>query len=314
MSIGSELGLLNGRLRVELDVFNQVTNNQIYADRVSLPGGAGWDFFPGVKGLYSRGVELSATGEVLRKEGLVWRISGNVTAMANRIRKPLDYHGLVNDEDKGNQPVGSWFAPPLEGVWNTRQEILDAGYPETSVSELLGMSRETEGNFWGKRVGNAFPNVFWGLSSTLEWRRFDISVLIRGEHGQKIYNALAESLHFGYLTNTSYYAIENAWAPDRPDNNFPRQAAALTLGNKYWYLQKGGFVRLQNLAIGYTFPVLKGKSARVFLSGQNLLLLTKYKGWDPEVSYYGQSIQQRGQDYGVYPRAMTLSLGIQLHL
>lgn len=314
MSIGSELGLLNGRLRVELDVFNQVTNNQIYADRVFLPGGAGWDFFPGVKGLYSRGVELSATGEVLRKEGLVWKISGNVTAMANRIRKPLDYHGLVKDEDKGNQPVGSWFASPLEGVWNTRQEILDAGYPERSVSELLGMSRETEGNFWGKRIGNAFPNVFWGLSSTLEWRRFDISVLIRGEHGQKIYNALAESLHVGYLTNTSYYAMENAWAPDRPDNNFPRQAAGFTLGNKYWYLQKGGFVRLQNLAIGYTFPVLKEKSARVFLSGQNLLLLTKYKGWDPEVSYYGQSIQQRGQDYGVYPRAMTLSLGVQLHL
>lgn len=314
MSIGSELGLLRGKLRVELDVFNQITNNQIYADRVNLPGGAGWEFFPGVKGLYSRGVELSAAGEVLRRKDLVWKVSGNFTAMANRIRKPLDYFGLVKEEDETNQPVGSWFASPLAGVWNTRQEILDAGYPGSSVPELLGMAREMPDAVWGKQIGSAFPNVFWGLSSTLEWHRFDFSMLIRGEHGQKIHNSVGESLHTGYLTNTSYYAMENAWAPDRPDNNVPRQGVLAPVANSFWYLQKAGFVRLQNLAIGYTLPVLKDRSMRVFLSGQNLILLTKYKGWDPEVSYYGQSIQQRGYDYGAYPRGMTLSMGVQLHL
>ena len=71
---------------------------------------------------------------------------------------------------------------------------------------------------------------------------------------------------------------------------------------------------MKNLEIGYIFPFLKEKNARVFLSGQNLILLTKYKGWDPEVSYYGQYIQQRGYDYGAYPRGMTLSMGVQLHL
>lgn len=314
MSIGGELGMLNGKLRVELDIFNQVTNNQLYEDRIPLPGGQSMEFNATVKGLYSRGIEISASGEVLRKKDLVWNVSGNFTAMANRIRKPLDFFGFAKDEDKTNQPVGSWFLPGVVGVWKTQQEILDAGYPEDRIPELLGRARESADAQWPKQRGSAFPNIFWGLSSTLEWRRFDVSLLIRGEHGQKIYNAADQLLHTGFLTNTTYYAMENAWAPDRPDNNFPRQGTDATSGNRFWYLQKGGFVRLQNVAIGYTFPVLKERSARVFLSGQNLLLLTKYKGWDPEVNYDGQSIQQRGIDYGSYPRAMTLSLGIQLHL
>ncbi|SEJ43482.1 TonB-dependent outer membrane receptor, SusC/RagA subfamily, signature region [Dyadobacter sp. SG02] len=314
MSIGSELGLLSGKLHVELDIFNQVTNNQAYSDQIRLPGGGGEFGYAGVKGLYSRGIELSATGEVLRRNDLSWKISGNLTAMANRIRKPLDFFGFLTDEDKTNQPVGSWFSPRLDGVWNTPQEILDAGYGENRVPELLGGSREAADAEWSKQIGSAFPNVFWGLSSMLEWRRFDVTMLIRGEHGQKIYNGADQVLHTGFVSNTTYYAAENAWAPDRPDNNFPRQWTLYGAQNRFWYLQKGSFVRLQNLAIGYTFPILKEKSARVFLSGQNLILLTKYKGWDPEVSHYGQSIQQRGYDYGAYPRAMTLSLGVQLHL
>ncbi len=314
MSLGSEIGLLHGKLHLELDIFNQITNNQAYLHRLMVPGRDELINYEVVKVLYSRGIELSATGEMLRKKDLIWKVSGNVTAMANRIRQPSDYFGIAQDEDKMNQPLGSWFAPPIAGVWNTEQEILDAGYPESRVVELLGTSRETADVTNSKQIGSAFPNVFWGLSSTLEYKRFDISVLIRGEHGQKIYNVADEILHSGIVSNTTYYAAENAWAPDRPDNNFPRQAASFMLGNKYWYLQKGGFVRLQNLSIGYTFPVLKEKNARVFLSGQNLILLTKYKGWDPEVSHYGQSIQQRGYDYGAYPRAMSLSLGVQLHL
>jgi len=314
MSVGSEMGLLNGRLHLELDIFNQITNNQAYLHRLMIPGRDELINYGGVEVLYSRGIEISATVEMLRRKDLIWKVSGNVTAMANRIRQPGDYFGMAKDEDKMNQPLGSWFAPPIAGVWNTPQEILDAGYPESRVVELLGTSREAADVTNSKQIGSAFPNVFWGLSSTLEYKRFDISVLIRGEHGQKIYNIADEILHAGFVSNTTYYTVENAWAPDRPDNDFPRQAKSLMLGNKYWYLQKGGFVRLQNLAIGYTFPVLKEESARVFVSGQNLILLTKYKGWDPEVSYYGQSIQQRGYDYGAYPRAMTLSLGVQLHL
>lgn len=314
MSIGSELSMLNGKLRVELDIFNQVTNNQVYEDRIYLPGGESIGFNSSVKGLYSHGIEISASGEVLRKKNLVWKVSGNFTAMANRIRKPLDFFGFAKDGDKTNQPVGSWFVPGVVGVWKTPQEILDAGYPESRVQELLGTTREPVGAEGPKQSGSAFPNVFWGLSSTLDWRRFDVSLLIRGEHGQKIYNSADQSLHAGFLTNTTYYTMEDAWAPDRPDNNFPRQGIDATSGNRFWYLQKGGFVRLQNLAIGYTLPILKERSVRVFLSGQNLISLTKYKGWDPEVSHYGQSIQQRGYDYGAYPRAMTLSLGVQLRL
>jgi hypothetical protein len=314
MSIGSELGLFHEKLQVELDIFNQVTNNQLYPITLFRPGGEVPAIYAGVKGLYSRGLELSATGELLRKKDLLWKVSGNFTVMANRIREPGDFFGIGNEKDKTNQPVGSWFQTSFIGVWNTPQEILDAGYPESRVPELLGMGRMSDNeDYLNKQTGSAFPNVLWGLSSTLRWRQFDVSLQIRGEHRQKIYNLGERYLHGAVLTNTTYYAMEKAWAPDRPYNNVPRQGAEYFNEAEPFYLQKGGFLRLQNVTIGYTIPVLKEKSARVFLSGQNLLLLTKYKGWDPEVSYYGQSILQRGQDFGAYPRAMTCSLGLQLH-
>ena len=68
------------------------------------------------------------------------------------------------------------------------------------------------------------------------------------------------------------------------------------------------------MAIGYTIPVLKERSARVFVNGQNLLLLTKYTGWDPEVNSAGQEMYNAGYDNGSYPRSVSWSLGMQLHL
>ena len=81
-----------------------------------------------------------------------------------------------------------------------------------------------------------------------------------------------------------------------------------------YYLQPGSFVRLQNAAIGYTFHFVKSRlRARVYLAGQNLILLTGYKGYDPEVSEYGQDVTGKGIDYGTYPRARTFTGGMQLN-
>ena len=81
------------------------------------------------------------------------------------------------------------------------------------------------------------------------------------------------------------------------------------------FLENGSFIRLQNLNIGYTIPLWNDRSsARIYLGGQNLFLITKYRGWDPEVSSNGQDPLARGFDKGIYPRARTYTLGIQVQL
>jgi hypothetical protein len=82
-----------------------------------------------------------------------------------------------------------------------------------------------------------------------------------------------------------------------------------------FFIEDGSFVRLQNLSLGYTLPAIKHiRSLRVYVSGQNLALWTKYSGFDPEVSNGGQSALNRGDDYDAYPRARTFNFGVQLGL
>jgi TonB-dependent starch-binding outer membrane protein SusC len=82
-----------------------------------------------------------------------------------------------------------------------------------------------------------------------------------------------------------------------------------------FFIENGSFVRLQNVAIGYNITTIKGlKNLRVYASGQNLALFTKYSGWDPEVSNGGQSPLNRGDDYDTYPRPRTITFGVQVGL
>jgi iron complex outermembrane receptor protein len=138
---------------------------------------------------------------------------------------------------------------------------------------------------------------------------FDASWLWRGEFGRDVFNNTA--LVYGTKGNA------------KSSRNFLSSALADRTGiaepaiySSRW-IENGRFIRLQNATVGYTFTLpgaIGGRSARVYLSGDNLLLFTPYSGYDPEVFVDAQAngVATRGIDYLTYPRARTFTTGAHI--
>jgi iron complex outermembrane receptor protein len=146
-----------------------------------------------------------------------------------------------------------------------------------------------------------------GVSSQITWKRFDVSFLVRAVVGQDVFNntALVYSTKGDALSDKNF--IRDALSD-------PTNIHEPAIYSSRW-IENASFVRLQNITVGYdlNIPLLlrSARSARVYLSADNLFTITGYSGLDPEV-YSGTGLAVRGVDYLVYPRPRTITGGLRL--
>jgi iron complex outermembrane receptor protein len=161
-------------------------------------------------------------------------------------------------------------------------------------------------------AGSALPTMMYNFFATLGWNGFDLNANFNGVSGNKLYdntaNAFFYKLRLFKGINTTQEAIQY---PEESVNN----AAPVSTR----YLKDGSFLRLNNLSLGYTFNTRKMginwlQSARLSLTGQNLFVITKYDGYDPEVNIDRQinGINSYGIDYLSYPKARSFIFGLQV--
>ena len=159
-------------------------------------------------------------------------------------------------------------------------------------------------------IGSTQPDFIYGISSSLTLGRWDFFVSLQGSQGNEVYNKLrrhlVESEGASRGRNRSAELL-NAWTTT---NHTSTPALGEVVSSTYVYsrfIEDGSFLKLRNLSAGYTLPVRCGQQAfklRLFASAQNLLTITRYKGYDPEVS--------GGVDTGMYPMARSFSGGFGL--
>jgi hypothetical protein len=162
-------------------------------------------------------------------------------------------------------------------------------------------------------LGSSIPKYTFGLTLNFEYKGFDLMAFAQGAAGNKIFQGLRR-LDIG---NANWQTIAlSRWTSEGSTNSYPRLTSNDTNGNfgnmSDFYLEKGDYVRLKVLQLGYTLPAriisISGASKlRFYLSAENLLTLTKYTGYDPEI---GGGVL--GIDKGFYPQARSFMLGVQL--
>jgi iron complex outermembrane receptor protein len=205
-------------------------------------------------------------------------------------------------------PLGTFWGPVFLGVDPTGKQVF---YCTTKFTPLCVNNRTTTGNQPGagdyQVIGNANPDFTLGFHSQLNWKRFDVSFLIRAAVGQDVFN------------NTALTYANKSDAIS--DNNFLRPALTDGVGihapaiySSRW-VEGASFVRLQNITIGYDLDVpwltRSARSARLYASADNLFLITGYSGLDPEV-FSSTGLAVRGIDYLTYPRPRTITGGLRL--
>lgn len=171
-------------------------------------------------------------------------------------------------------------------------------------------------------LGNAIPKYIYGINAGITYKNFDLNLVLSGISGLKLLNGLKLNTHIMATGHNASTDILDRWRKPGDVAALPRIGQNATgngnLRPSDWWLEDGSYLRLRNITIGYSVPPLrlnnmtKGtlKSLRIYVAAQNLITLTNYTGYDPEVA--GDYLFARGIDQGQVPQPRTLLAGIQL--
>ncbi|MBA4057697.1 MAG: SusC/RagA family TonB-linked outer membrane protein, partial [Marivirga sp.] len=176
-------------------------------------------------------------------------------------------------------------------------------------------------------MGSFLPKFTYGLNVSAAWKGFDFTMFIQGVSGNKIYNGTKVITEGMLRLFNSGTAVSDAWTPANTDTDIPRAINGDPNGNARpsdRFLENGSYLRIKNLSIGYSLPVsflsfTNGaiNKFRIYVSSQNLLTVTKYSGYDPEVGNRNiangsNNFLTNGIDYGQFPQPITFLAGVQV--
>jgi hypothetical protein len=270
------------------------------------------------------GLEFSATWKkTIGRFGLT--IDANAHTLHNKvlqlggINAPI--YGAESKTEVGHE-VGQIYGYVTQGLFQSVADVQKhAIQPNAAPGDLK--FKDVDGNdtinaLDQTYLGSAIPKLYYGLNVGVSYGAFDASVFFDGNSGNKIINGLYQTLMAGQYTNHSTDEL-NYWTPSHTNTNVPRPVIGDPNGNdgpSDRWIQSGSYVKLQNAEIGYTFRAAALhhtrviSSARIYVSGQNLLTFTKYKGYDPDIISDG--LFSRGFDYGSFPNPRTFMFGVQV--
>jgi hypothetical protein len=223
-------------------------------------------------------------------------------------------------------PVGTFWGYSTDGLLTTADVYSSKPAPTLSgVSQVTGDRKYLHANgITGSVIttadkhdlGNAQPKFTASFTNTFTYKGFDLSVFFQGSFGNKIFNLLQQQLEKTTTTSNVSAVLLDRWdSVSNPHGKFPKVVNAPVVQVADIYIEDGSYIRLKNITLGYNFPKsvtsrIAAKQIRFYVSAQNLLTITHYKGLDPEVNFYDQNNLQPGIDYGVYPNYKTYTVGI----
>ena len=231
------------------------------------------------------------------------------------------------------EPFGQMYGYGYEGTWKTSESEAAAAF-----GQLPGDPKYTDFNQDGKintsdlmMIGNAIPKFIFGWSNRLSYNNFELTVLIQGSKGNDIFNQ--GRIRLENPTEGTSVRLLDRWTEGNQDTDVPafidavtRQNANLVSkvslgsgdgGRLQRYVEDGSYVRLKNVTLGYSLPSglidrIGVTKIRAYVSGTNFITLTKYTGYDPEVSAYNSNDAMIGVDLSNYPTAKTITFGIDV--
>lgn len=237
------------------------------------------------------------------------------------------------------QPIQSFYGYIVDGIFQSaaevaaspKQVVASNPNPTNSTSpgdlkfrDISGPNGKPDGiidAYDRTFIGSYLPKFTYSFNYSVSYKNFDASVFLQGVQGNKIFNAERVIVEGMIRLFNSGTQVLDAWTPTHTNTSIPRAISGDPNGNSRVstrWIEDGSYLRVKNLMIGYNLPagilqsLTKGavKRFRVYISSQNLLTLTKYKGWDPEVGTRRTTLTN-GIDYGQYPSARSFQFGIQ---
>ncbi len=336
---GIDIGLLKGRLNLTVDVYDKQTKNLLQA--LPLPPSTGFGSGQINAGqVQNRGLEVALTLRVVDGNDFKWTASPNISFNRNKIidlgaNKTISFSPRISTGPEvlpfilqAGQSLGRVYGYQEQSIFQNAQEVKDALHitDDATAKSMIGEIRYKDLNGDGKIdsndqqvIGNVNPQYVFGFNNTFNYKSFDLTVFFQGSVGNDIVNytrATTDNLGATRSNNVTQSAWDNRWTPDHTSGTNRKavysDAVPLLFSNRF--IEDGSYVRLKNVTLGYNFDFKQYglRSVRVYASLTNLVTLTHYTGYDPEVNAYGQNPALRGVDLGNYPTSRSFSAGVNV--
>ncbi|MEP7141391.1 MAG: SusC/RagA family TonB-linked outer membrane protein [Ferruginibacter sp.] len=346
LEIGTELRFLNNRLGLDFSWYQLNSRDQILPVAVSPTSGF-TSFIINAGEIENKGVELSLTGNPVRTNNFRWDVSLNFSANKNRvlslnqglqeivIGSQFGYAGsTVSLKYVPGYAVGNIYGTSYKRYYGSKTD--DGVTVDNSLPLLIGAKGFPSQDGTQRLLGNTQPKWIGGITNTFSYKNFSLSFLWDTQQGQDKYNQLGNFMAaFGIARytedrndtrvfdgvladgtqNKKAVWLGQGVGPDGVDYGSAGYYRAVYRGISTNFVEDASWVRLRNLSLSYNLPLKKGiiRNAAVTLTGNNLILITNYTGYDPELSSTSSGSNVDGFAGFTYPAVRSFLLSVNLN-
>ena len=338
LNIGVDVGLLKDRIYLTIDAYKRNTQDLLL--NVEIPQSSGFGNVTENKGdMENKGLEIGVSTRNIETKSFTWATNFNISFNRNKVLKlgtdnaPI-YSGNSSEGNPTNvtmvgKPLAMLYGYVFDGIYQNQAEV-DKGpaFPGAIPGNIRYKDINGNGVINPREdfaiIGNPYPKFTWGMTNTLNYKKFDLRILVVGSNG-------ADRLHATNDYNGNIDGVfnvrkdvANRWRSEEnpgngrvPTTNGSGRGRVMYRDVSSLTIEKNNYAWVKNITLGYSFPSGKGflQSARIYASVQNALLFTKYSG-NPEVTNYigkgGSGALVPGIDYSNYPVPRIFTLGTNL--
>ena len=337
VNAGIDLQMLDGFIGLSVDYYNTNTSNMLLYVPVPLLTGYSTSL-QNLGKVNNRGWEIALTSQHTFANGFGYSFNANYAKNTNEVKELGPGNASIISSGsvahayyitEVGKPIGNYYLLVQDGIFETEEDLKKYPHFEnTKVGDFRFVDVDGDGKLDLDKdrtvCGNYMPKFTYGFGGKIWYGGFDMDFSFQGVYGNKILN-----LNKRYIDNMEGNVNGTTIALDRWKNTENPGSGAVNKANRKqtgyngrtptWHLESGSYLRLQNLAFGYTLPreltqKFKVEKMRVYVSGQNLFTITNYSGYNPEVNARPSKNLTPGEDYGTYPLARTYMFGLNITL
>ena len=332
-NIGVDLSLFSSRVKIVADYYINDANRLV--DRVQTPASVGVpnnQYIANIGNIRNKGWEFSVDADVIRTEDFSLNINANLTLNDNEVLELSNGADQIFDYTiiRVGLPINSlygvkyWGVNPANGnpVYYKNDGSLVQGNLPTNSYRVFDPSNPSDVSKAATspdlmELGNTLPTYFGAFNINMKYKNFDLGTMVRFSGGNKIMNVTRREMLSQFFNNNSTEILGRWQSQQNPGDGWtPRLWASAdpivngpTVANSR-FVEKGDFVKFDNITLGYNVPKdflskVNLTNFRIFVQAQNAIIITKYKGSDPEMEI-------AGVDYNVVPRSRVFSLGLNV--
>ncbi|MFT4061244.1 MAG: SusC/RagA family TonB-linked outer membrane protein [Edaphocola sp.] len=332
---GIDFSFWKERVSLSADIYNSTTDNMLV--HTPLQSVTGFSSVLTNDGkLRNTGIEASLNVRLLNNKNLKWDFGFNIAKYQNKILQVPDGEVLTDFagatiRTANGQPANQFYGYKTDGIFSSDAEAAEAGLYTVNTDGSQSAFTGGDVKFVDMNgdkiidskdrtvIGDANPQFFGGISNRIVWKWFELNALVTFTKGNDAFNYLRYRLESQSGVENQLQSVMNSWRYDGQQTTMPKTTWGDPMGNNRFsdrWIEDGSYLRLRSVSLTFNVPIKSTgafKSMAVYVTGNNLVTLTKYLGYDPEFSSFASPLAQ-GIDTGSDPLFKSVVFGVRIGL